>query len=146
MELLSFLALSGVVLLAAYFTVGKWLASLFRLSGTTVTPAHQMRDGLDYEPIKTNTLLPQHFSAIAAAGPIVGPILAGMYFGWGPSWICILVGSILIGGIHDFTSLVASVRHQAKSVAEIVRQYMNPREYILFLLFIWSALVYVIIA
>jgi carbon starvation protein len=91
-------------------------------------------------------LLPQHFSAIAAAGPIVGPILAAIYFGWGPAWLWIILGSVLIGGIHDFSALVASVRHRGRSVAEIVRQYMNQRAYILFLVFVWFALVYVIVA
>ncbi len=146
MQLLGFLALSAAILFVAYRVVGGLLTKVFKLSELENTPAHSMRDGLDYEPARAARLFPQHFSAIAAAGPIVGPILAGIYFGWGPAWIWILVGSILVGGIHDFTALLASVRHESKSIAEIVRLYMNPRAYILFLLFIWFALVYVIIA
>lgn len=146
MAILLFLVASFLILLAAYAVMGRVLARMFALDPDRATPAHLRRDGLDYEPARMTYLLPQHFSAIAAAGPIVGPILAGLYFGWGPAWIWIIVGSVLIGGVHDFTALVASIRHGGRSVAEIVRLYMNPRAYILFLVFIWSALVYVIIA
>ncbi len=146
MNLLLFLVVSFVFLAAAYAVIGRALSRMFSLSANASTPAHSQRDGLDFEPARTSYLLPQHFSAIAAAGPIVGPILAGVYFGWGPAWIWILLGSVFIGGIHDFTALVASVRHRARSIAEIVRRYMNPRAYTLFLVFIWFALVYVIIA
>lgn len=146
MGILLFLLVSFGILLGAYLTVGRVLARVFRLSDSSATPAYKMRDGLDYEPARASYLLPQHFSAIAAAGPIVGPILAAIYFGWGPAWLWIIFGSILIGGIHDFSALVASVRHRGRSVAEIVRQYMNPRAYVLFLIFIWCTLIYVIIA
>lgn len=146
MALLGFLAVSFVILAAGYLVGGHILSRVFRLDDGRVTPAHSMRDALDFEPARTSYLLPQHFSAIAAAGPIVGPILAAMYFGWGPAWLWILFGSILIGGIHDLSALVASVRHRARSVAEIVRRYMNPRAYVLFLIFIWSSLIYVIVA
>jgi len=146
MDLALFLLISGVLLGTAYVVIGRRLAEMFGLSDERPTPAHLQRDGLDFEPASTGRLLPQHFSAIAAAGPVVGPIFAGLYFGWGPAWIWIILGSVLIGGIHDFTALVASVRHEGKSVAEIVRRYMNPRAYILFLIFIWMALIYVIVA
>jgi carbon starvation protein len=146
MSLLVFLSVSFIILFAAYVIFGRYLTQLFHLSREQSTPAHLRRDGLDYEPARASYLLPQHFSAIAAAGPIVGPILAAMYFGWVPAWLWIIFGSILIGGIHDFTALVASVRHQGRSVAEIVRAYMNPRAHVLFLIFIWCALVYVIVA
>ncbi len=146
MDLLLFLLFSALVLAIAYRFVGRKLAAIFKLSTAEDTPAHQLRDGLDYEPARASYLLPQHFSAIAAAGPIVGPILAGLYFGWGPAWLWIILGSILIGGIHDFTALVASVRHRARSIAQVVREHMNPRAHLLFLVFIWFALVYVIIA
>jgi carbon starvation protein len=146
MSLILFLAVSGVVLGLAYRWYGRILARYLGLDDRSPTPAHAKRDGLDYEPASRNWLLPQHFSAIAAAGPIVGPILAGTYFGWLPAWIWIIVGAILIGGVHDLTTLVASVRHDAKSIAEVVKRYMNRRSYLLFLAFIWVSLVYVIIA
>ncbi|MBI3117061.1 MAG: carbon starvation protein A, partial [Candidatus Hydrogenedentes bacterium] len=97
-------------------------------------------------PIEPKFLLSQHFSAIAAAGPIVGPILAGVMFGWLPALLWILAGSIFIGGVHDMGSLVASIRHKARSIAEVVREHMSPLSYILFLIFIWIALVYIVVA
>jgi carbon starvation protein len=104
-----------------------------------------MRDDVDYMPISARFLLGQHFSAIAAAGPIAGPILAAAMFGWLPALLWIVIGSILIGGVHDLTALVASIRHKARSIPEVVREYMSPRSFYLFLIFMWLALVYVIV-
>src|SRR5688572_12674514 len=146
MSLIVFLAVSGIILALAYRWYGRILANYLQLDPAAKTPAHAQRDGLDYEPASKSWLLPQHFSAIAAAGPIVGPILAGTYFGWLPSWLWIIFGAIFIGGVHDLMTLVASVRHGAKSIAEVVRRYMNRRSYLLFLGFIWISLIYVIIA
>ncbi len=146
MKLLYIVLPAAVVLTVAYFTYGRLLARLLRLNNKQVTPAHSLRDGLDYEPLEAKSLLPQHFSAIAAAGPIVGPIVAGMTFGWLPALIWILIGSIFIGGVHDMTALVASIRHKARSIAEVVREHMSQLSYTLFLAFIWIALVYIIVA
>ncbi|OPZ24798.1 MAG: Carbon starvation protein A [Lentisphaerae bacterium ADurb.BinA184] len=101
---------------------------------------------MDYVPISPHFLLGQHFSAIAAAGPIVGPIVAGVAFGWGPALAWILIGAIFIGGVHDFGALVASIRHQACSITEVVRRNMTRRAHLLFLGFVWIALVYIIVA
>lgn len=146
MYLLPIVIISAACLLAAYRVYGGMLARLLRLDANAVTPAVEMRDDLDYLPIEPKFLMSQHFSAIAAAGPIVGPILAGIMFGWLPALVWILVGSIFIGGVHDITSLVASVRHKARSIAEVVRVHMSRRSYVLFLLFIWIALVYIVVA
>lgn len=146
MSILLIAGVSAVILLAAYFTYGPLLVRLLQLRDDVPTPAVTLRDDVDYEPIEAKFLLGQHFSAIAAAGPIVGPILAGIAFGWGPALIWILIGSVLIGGVHDFTALVASVRHKARSIAEIVRDHMSRRAYVLFLTFVWLALVYIIVA
>jgi len=146
MSLLPVVLISAVCLLAAYATYGRLLARLLHLRPDVPTPAVEQRDDVDYVPIDSKFLLGQHFSAIAAAGPIVGPILAGVMFGWLPALIWILVGSILIGGVHDFTSLVASIRHKARSIAEVVRDNMSRRSYLLFLSFVWLALVYIIVA
>src|SRR5436309_12431480 len=146
MNLLYIVLPAALILLTAYFTYGRLLSRLFQLDPRRKTPAHEMQDGLDYEPLTPSSLVPQHFSAIAAAGPIVGPILAGLTFGWLPALIWILVGSIFIGGVHDFGSLVASIRHKARSIAEVVRENMSRRSYLLFLSFIWIALVYIIVA
>lgn len=146
MNLLAYLALSAVVLVLAYLWMGNALARLVGLDNGRKTPAQTERDGLDHEPARWAWLLPQHFSAIAAAGPIVGPILAGTLFGWLPTWIWIILGAIFVGGVHDFLTLTASVRHGAKSIAEVVRQHMNRRSHVLFLLFVWISLIYVITA
>ncbi|MGE3778668.1 MAG: carbon starvation protein A [Pirellulaceae bacterium] len=146
MILLSVVLLSAILLSAAYWTYGPVLVSLFQLHPTRTTPAHELRDDVDYVPLEPNALLSQHFSAIAAAGPIVGPILAGIMFGWVPALIWILIGAVFIGGVHDLSALTASIRHKARSIAEVTREHMSPRAFILFLLFVWLALVYIIVA
>lgn len=146
MSMLVIVVASAAILSVAYLTYGPILVRLLKLDPQAKTPAYELRDDLDYAPIAPNELLSQHFSAIAAAGPIVGPILAGWMFGWLPALIWILVGSILIGGVHDFTALVASIRHKARSIAEVVRDHMSRRAFVLFLSFVWLALVYIIVA
>jgi carbon starvation protein len=145
-NLLWVVAPAAVVLVVAYLTYGRLLSRLLRLDPKAKTPAVEMRDDVDYAPLESKFLLGQHFSAIAAAGPVVGPIIAGILFGWLPALLWILIGSILIGGVHDMTSLVASIRHKARSIAEVVRDHMSQRSYLLFLSFIWIALVYIIVA
>ncbi len=140
-------ALAACALLAAGYAIyGRLLARLFQLSPTRTTPATELCDGVDYVPAKSPFLLGQHFSAIAAAGPIVGPILAGVWFGWLPALLWIVFGAIFLGAVHDFASLIGSVRHQAKSIVEIVREYLGPKAHILFMSFVWLSLIYVIIA
>ncbi|MBI3990949.1 MAG: carbon starvation protein A [Candidatus Omnitrophica bacterium] len=134
------------VFLAAYLFYRKALRKIFRIDDANITPATRINDGHDYVPAKPALLIGQHFSAIAAAGPILGPILAGLWFGWVPALLWIVLGAIFIGGIHDFSSLIASVRHRARSIGEIVKEYMTPGTYLLFLIFMWLALIYVIIA
>jgi carbon starvation protein len=146
MSLLIIVLLAAVVLFVAYKLYGGLLARLLRLDPQVRTPAVELRDDLDFVPIDQKFLLGQHFSAIAAAGPIVGPILAGAMFGWLPALLWILVGAIFIGGVHDMTALVASIRHKARSIAEVVREHMTRRSFVLFLAFIWLALVYIIVA
>jgi len=138
--------ISMAVLGAGYVTYGRFLTRRLALDDSHPTPACEINDGLDYVPAKAQLLMGQHFSAIAAAGPIVGPILAGVWFGWVPALLWILLGSIFVGGVHDFTSLIASVRHRAASIGEVVRAHMSPTSHALFLVFVWFALVYVIIA
>ncbi|MFM9965779.1 MAG: carbon starvation protein A [Planctomycetaceae bacterium] len=146
MSLFPVVLLSAVVLSIAYVTYGRFLARLLRLDPNKATPAVELNDGVDFEPIEPKFLLSQHFSAIAAAGPIVGPILAGVAFGWVPAMIWILIGCVFIGGVHDMFSLTASIRHKARSIAEVVREHMTRRSYVLFLSFVWIALVYIIVA
>lgn len=137
---------SAALLLSAYLLYGRLLDRLFRADPDTPTPAVALRDGVDFDPLARGPLMGQHFSAIAAAGPIVGPILAGLAFGWAPALAWILAGSILVGGVHDYAALMASVRHRARSIAEVIRDHMSHRSYVVFLAFIWIALVYIIVA
>ena len=146
MGLLAIVLGSAVVLAVAYLTYGKLLTSLLKLDDNRPTPAISMRDDVDYAPCDTAPLLSQHFSAIAAAGPIVGPILAGVAFGWAPALLWILIGAIFVGGVHDFATLVASIRHKAASILEVVRIHISRRAYLLFLTFVWLALVYIVVA
>ncbi len=136
----------SVLLGVAYVVYGRFLSRAMRVDDSHPTPAHTQGDGMDFVPAKSSLLIGQHFSAIAAAGPIVGPILAAMWFGWLPALLWIVLGAIFIGGVHDFASLLASVRQRGASVGELVRQHMSHRSYVLFLSFVWVALVYVIAA
>jgi carbon starvation protein len=146
MSMLAIVLLAAAALTAAYFTYGSLLVRLFQVNPDAKTPAVDLRDDVDYAPLAPNELLSQHFSAIAAAGPIVGPILAGVTFGWIPALCWILVGSIFVGGLHDFSALMASIRHQARSMAEVVREHVSRRAFLLFLSFVWLALVYIVVA
>ncbi|OGC95979.1 MAG: hypothetical protein A2W25_09555 [candidate division Zixibacteria bacterium RBG_16_53_22] len=135
-----------IVLALGYRFYGRFLAHQLSVDDANQTPACQINDGVDYVPAKASLLIGQHFSAIAAAGPIVGPILAGIWFGWAPAFLWIILGSVFIGGVHDFASLMASIRHKAASIAEIVKNNMSRTSHILFLIFVWLCLVYVVIA
>lgn len=144
---LPLLALVFLVLLAvAYRVYGGWVARQFTIDDGRVTPAHTLNDGVDYVPVRPFYLFGQHFSAIAAAGPIAGPILACQTFGWLPCLLWISLGVVLIGAVHDFSTLTASVRHGARSIADITREQLGPRAGVAILAFIWIALVYVIVA
>lgn len=141
------LALLSLLLLGlGYLVYGKILSKAFGLNNKNVTPACLVNDGLDYVPAKAPLLMGQHFSAITAAGPIVGPILAGLYFGWLPAILWIVFGAIFIGATHDFAALVSSVRHKGHSIAKVVKEHTGQRAYVFFMLFIWLSLVYVITA
>jgi carbon starvation protein len=144
---LALLALGFVILLvAAYHLYGGWVARQFAVDDSRTTPAHRYNDGVDYVPTRPFYLFGQHFSAIAAAGPIAGPILACMSFGWLPCLLWIGLGVVLIGAVHDFSSLTASVRHRASSIAEITGEHLGRRAGLAMMAFIWIALVYVIVA
>lgn len=134
------------LLAVAYRTYGAFVARQYALDDATPTPAVRHNDGVDFVPTRPFYLLGQHFSAIAAAGPIAGPILACQQFGWLPCLLWIGLGVVFIGAVHDFSALVASVRHNARSVAEIIRIELGHKAWIAIMAFIWLALVYVILA
>src|SRR3972149_763753 len=120
------------------------LAAGLRISDKNKTPASIKKEGVDFSASKKPFLLGHHFASIAGAGPIIGPILAVNYFGWVPVIIWILLGAVLIGAMHDYTSLIASVRNKAKSVSVITKKYLNSRAGWVFGLMIWLTLVLII--
>jgi carbon starvation protein len=142
-----FLAVGFAALLtAAYFGYGRWVARQLDLDDRRTTPAVERQDGRDYVPTRPFYLFAQHFSAIAAAGPIAGPILACLAYGWVPCLLWIALGVVLIGAVHDVSSLAVSVRSGAVSIAEIARQELGSGAGRALMAFIWIALVYVIVA
>lgn len=146
MPIVVLVVLALVILNIAYFTYGKWLSRVLNLRHENKTPAHKYKNDIDFVPANKYYLLSQHLSAIAAAGPIVGPILAGMWFGWLPTFAWIIIGGILIGGVHDLVTIVASIRHEGRSIAEVIKDTMGRRAFIVFLLFLWFSLIYIIAA
>lgn len=141
--------LAAIVLVAlalGYRFYGGFVARQYGLDPGKKTPAHLQADGVDFVPTRPFYLFGQHFSAIAAAGPIVGPILACQQYGWLPCILWIGAGCIFIGAVHDFSALVASVRHDARSVAEVVKRHLGREAWLAILAFIWLALVYVLVA
>ena len=139
------LILAVILFSVAYRFYGQMIQRKLGLNDRHSVPSEYMYDATDYVPAKTPVLFGHHFSSIAGAGPIVGPILAGLFFGWAPAVIWIVLGSIFIGGVHDFGAMVASIRHKARSVAELAKDYMTPLSFRLFLAFIWLTMVYVIV-
>lgn len=145
--MLTLLALAFIVwLVFGYFGYGRWVAKHFRLDDSRETPANRVNDGEDFVPAKRFYLFGQHFSAIAAAGPIAGPIIACVSFGWLPCLLWIALGVVLIGAVHDFSALASSVRHGALSIAEITKEKLGTGAGRAMMAFIWIALVYVIVA
>lgn len=130
----------------AYFAYGKWVTRQVGLDPHAETPACKVNDGQDFVPTSPFYLFAQHFSAIAAAGPIAGPIVAVQSFGWLPALLWIAIGVVFIGAVHDFTSLAISVRNGAVSIAEIVKNVLGNRAGFAMMIFIWIALNYIIVA
>ena len=132
-----------VVLFCGYVFYGSWLAKQWGIDPSKKTPAEEMRDGVDYVAAKPAVLMGHHFSSIAGAGPINGPIQAAV-FGWVPVFLWCLLGGIFFGGLQDFGSLFASVRHDGKSVGEIIKDSMGNRSKKLFIIFTLLVLILVI--
>lgn len=131
---------------AAYVRLGQGrLRGLFGIDDTVATPALTRADGVDFVAAKPAVLFGHHFSSIAGAGPIVGPVIVGLAYGWLPALVWVVLGSIFIGGVHDLGAIAASIRHEGRSVSEIARRYITPLSYRLFLLFTWLTLVYVLV-
>ncbi len=146
MNTLVLLAVCLFILLCGYIFYGRWLVKQWGVGkGDIPTPAHTMEDGVDYVPAKAPVLMGHHFSSIAGAGPITGPIGAAM-FGWLPVTLWVLVGGIFFGGVHDFGALFASVRHNGQSIGEIISANMSKRAKQLFIIFSYLTLILVVAA
>ncbi len=137
------LLIAVVWVIAAYFTYGNYVSRRLQINNDNVTPAHSLNDGVDYVPAKSPVLMGHHFASIAGAGPIVGPIIA-LAFGWLPVYLWILIGVVFIGAVHDFSSMVVSLRHEGKSIGEVIETNVGSLGKRLFLAFSWSSLVLVI--
>ncbi|HJO95602.1 MAG TPA: carbon starvation protein A [Victivallales bacterium] len=138
------LLIIGIVIFSsAYIFYGRYLSRLFDVNPNRKTPAHKFSDGLDYVPTKTSVLFGHHFSSIAGAGPIVGPILA-LYMGWVPAVLWILIGCVFIGAMHDFAALFISIRNDGRSIGYAVESYLGYSGRQIFLLFAWAALLLVV--
>ena len=141
-----YLLLGGLALLGlGYFVYGAWLEKVWGVDPSRPTPAHQFRDGVDYMPSKAPVVLGHHFSSIAGAGPINGPIQAAV-FGWLPCFIWVVVGGIFFGGVHDFGALFASIRHKGQSIGEVIGDAIGSKAKKLFIIFSYLTLILVVAA
>lgn len=140
-----FLIIGIVILLCGYIFYGGWLAKKWGIDNKNVTPAHEMEDGKDYCPAKAPVLMGHHFSSIAGAGPINGPIQAAV-FGWVPVMLWVLIGGIFFGGVHDFGALFASIRHKGQSIGEVIGDAIGPKAKKLFIVFSYLTLILVVAA
>ncbi|NPV70583.1 MAG: carbon starvation protein A [Firmicutes bacterium] len=128
----------------AYKVYGDYLEKkVLKCNGDMPTPAQTINDGVDYVPTKAPVLMGHHFASIAGAGPIVGPVSAAV-FGWVPVALWVIFGSIFVGGVHDFAALVSSIRHEGKSIGQVILRNVGKRGQTLFLLFSYLALVLVV--
>jgi carbon starvation protein len=132
-----------IMFVVAYKLYGGFITKRLEVNNNKETPSHTMYDGVDYCPAKAPVLLGHHFASIAGAGPIVGPVIAAG-FGWLPVYLWVVFGAIFIGGVHDYSSIVASVRHQSKSIGFIIQSYIGVNGKKLFLIFAWATLILVI--
>jgi carbon starvation protein len=126
--------LSIVGLTIGFFTWGKYVARKSGINPNLPTPAVRINDGVDYVPTKPIVLLGHHYASIAAAGPIIGPILALIY-GFVPAWLWLMLGVIFVGAVHDFSALFVSVRENGRSIAHIAKKTLGNTGFALFLSF-----------
>jgi carbon starvation protein len=128
----------------AYHTYGRWLArKIFQLDPDATVPSIELNDDRDYVPTDRSILFGHHFTSIAGTGPIVGPAIAVMW-GWLPALVWVLLGSVLIGAVHDFGSLVVSMRSKGQTVGDVAGRVLNRRVRLLFLLILFMALTIVL--
>lgn len=145
MNAMVILLIAIVVLACGYIFYGGWLAKQWGIDPSRPTPANEMHDGVDYVPAKPYVLLGHHFSSIAGAGPINGPIQAAV-FGWVPVLLWVLIGGIFFGAVHDFGALFASLRHKGETIARVIAENIDDTAKKLFCVFAYLTLVLVVAA
>jgi len=145
---MSVLPVAGILILwlfAGYKIYGRFIEKrIIQVDDRRKTPAVEQNDGIDYSPAKKPLLFGHHFSSIAGAGPILGPLLGVLYFGWLGALLWIALGSVFLGAVHDYTSLMTSVKNKGRSLADISEKTLGKRTRIIFSLFLWLALALVI--
>jgi len=131
---------AAVFYVLAYHTYGKYLARrIFRLNPDAVCPSEALKDDVDFVPTRKPILFGHHFTSIAGTGPIVGPAIA-IIWGWVPALIWVLLGSILMGAVHDFGAMVVSLRNRGRSIGDVAAGIINRRVRVLFLVIIFFEL------
>lgn len=145
MNAMIILLISIVVLAVGYVLYGGWLAKQWGVDRDHVTPAHELEDGVDYVPAKPYVVLGHHFSSIAGAGPINGPIQAAI-FGWVPVLLWVLIGGIFFGAMHDFGALFSSIRHKGQTLATVIQDNIDNTAKKLFCVFAYLTLILVVAA
>lgn len=134
------------IYLIMYFTYGKNLQNhLLKADKNAPPPSEKMRDGIDYVPTNKWVLFGHHFASIAGAGPIVGPAMA-MAWGWLPALVWVWIGNVFIGAVHDYLALMASVRHDGKSIQWVAGKLMKKRTGTIFEWFVLFVLILVVAA
>jgi carbon starvation protein len=138
------MVLSFLGYIIVYHTYGRFLSrKVFNINREALTPSHEFNDGIDYVPTKKGVIFGHHFASIAGTGPIVGPAI-GIIWGWVPAFLWVFLGSIVMGAVHDFGSLIISLRNKGKSIADITSKYLNRRARIIFFLIVFFELLIVI--
>jgi len=134
----------GVGFIVAYHTYGRFLArKIFKLDADVAVPSRELADGVDYVPTRRGIIFGHHFTSIAGTGPIVGPAI-GIIWGWLPAVLWVMLGSIFMGAVHDFGTLVVSMRNEGKSISEAAAKYINVRVRFIFFGIIFLSLLLVI--
>lgn len=132
--------------IVSYFTYGKSLErNVVKADGSTPTPAVRLRDNIDYMPANKFVLFGHHFASIAGAGPIVGPAIA-VVWGWLPALLWVWFGNLFIGSIHDYLSLMASVRYDGKSIQYVSGKLMGASSKYIFEVYVYFAMMLIIAA
>src|SRR5210317_1606145 len=144
MGLLLLIVITFAGYLVAYHTYGRFLAKkVFKLDDSRTVPSIAQEDGSDFVPTRKGIIFGHHYTSIAGTGPIVGPAI-GIIWGWVPALIWVFFGSNFMGAVHDFGSLVVSLRNDGKSISEIAARYINKRVRLIFFMIVFLALLIII--